>query len=77
MYMNITLKLRGVPEEIVDRMIRAGIAESKTEAVRAALLFFEKEQLGDSFRQDFIESTLDRLKTEKPVRAKTTGELFQ
>jgi hypothetical protein len=36
--MNITLRLEGVPEEIINSMIRAGIASTKTEAVRIALL---------------------------------------
>jgi hypothetical protein len=36
--MNITLRLEGVPERIINDMIHAGIAATKTEAIRIALL---------------------------------------
>ena len=36
--MNITLRLEGIPEEIIEEMIKAGVAATKTEAIRIALL---------------------------------------
>jgi hypothetical protein len=36
----MTLRLRGIQEEIVERMVEAGLAETRTEAVRIALLQF-------------------------------------
>jgi len=36
----LTLRLRGVQAEIVERMVQAGLAETRSEAVRIALLQF-------------------------------------
>ena len=40
--MNITLKLEGFPEEIINAMIANKLAMSKTEAVRLAILDFNE-----------------------------------
>lgn len=40
--MNITLRLEGIPEDIIDEMLKAGIAASKTEAIRIALLDYNE-----------------------------------
>jgi len=40
--MNITLRLEGIPEEIIEEMIKAGIASTKTEAIRAAILDYNE-----------------------------------
>ena len=36
----LTLRLRGLQAEIVERMVEAGLAETRSEAVRIALLQF-------------------------------------
>ncbi len=36
----LTLRLHGVQAEILERMVQAGLAETRTEAVRIALLQF-------------------------------------
>lgn len=40
--MNITLRLEGIPEEIIENMIKVGIASTKTEAIRAAILDYRE-----------------------------------
>ena len=40
--MNITLRLEGIPEQIVENMIATGIASTKTEAIRAAILDYNE-----------------------------------
>jgi len=75
--MNMTLKLRGIPEQIVAEMMKEGIAENKTEAVRIALLFFGNEKLNKEFRKEFVDEILERMKKEKPIRAKSAKELFE
>jgi len=41
-YMNITLKLEGFPEEVINRMIARGMASNKTEAVRLTVLDYNE-----------------------------------
>jgi len=36
--MNITLRLEGVPEKVLDKMIKTGIASNKTEAIRVTIM---------------------------------------
>jgi hypothetical protein len=43
--MNITLRLEGIPERIVEKMINMGIAATKTEAVRIAILDYDEHHL--------------------------------
>ncbi len=38
----LTLRLHGIQAEIVERMVKAGLAETRSEAVRIALLHFAK-----------------------------------
>ncbi len=40
--MNITLRLEGIPERIIDAMIKDGIASTKTEAIRIAILNYNE-----------------------------------
>ena len=37
---SVTVKFRGIPEEILDKMVECGIAETKSEAIRVAILNF-------------------------------------
>ena len=62
--MNLNLRLRGLTEEIVEEMIREGIAESKTEAIRIALLFFWANFRERKFKEDFIKKTLEIMRKE-------------
>ena len=75
--MNLNLRLRGFAEEIVEEMIREGIAESKTEAIRIALLFFWNSFRGLEFKEEFVKKTLEIMKKEKPRKAKSVEELFE
>lgn len=75
--MNINLKLKGIPERIVKSMIEEGIAGSKTEAIRIALLFFWANFSKTEFKSKFVFETLRRLRSERPVRAKSIEELFE
>jgi hypothetical protein len=45
MHMNINLKVTGVAEQVIERMIAQGYASNKTEAVRLALLDYEHHYL--------------------------------
>lgn len=75
--MNLNLRLRGLTEEIVEEMIREGIAESKTEAIRIALLFFWVNFRERKFKEEFIKKTLEIMRKEKPKKVKTVEELFE
>ena len=47
-YMNITLKLGGIPEEIINEMLAKKIATNRTEAVRLAIMDYnEHHQIKD------------------------------
>ena len=50
--MNITLKLEGFPEEIINEMLNKKIATNKTEAIRVAIMDYNEhhqlKQLGPS-----------------------------
>jgi hypothetical protein len=37
---SVTVKFRRIPEEILDKMVKYGIAETKNEAIRVAILNF-------------------------------------
>ncbi len=45
MHMNINLKVTGVAEQAIEKMISQGYASNKTEAVRLALLDYEHHYL--------------------------------
>ncbi len=74
--MNMNLRLKGYPELIVEQMIRSGIAQTKTEAIRTALVFFANDYEGFEFKKEFVQGTLARLKG-KPRKASSVDELFQ
>ena len=74
--MNMNLRLRGYPETIIEQMINSGIVETKTDAIRMALVFFANECEGFEFKKEFVDSTLTRLKS-KPVKAKSINQLFE
>ncbi len=59
--MNITLKLEGFPEEIINQMLAKKIAMNKTEAVRLAIMDYnEHHQI-----KRIDETELDRLAVKK------------
>jgi predicted DNA-binding protein len=55
--MNITLKLDGFPEHLIERMIELGLASNKTEAVKLAILDYNHHHKIESLEQ-YIEDML-------------------
>jgi len=61
----LTLRLRGLQAEIVERMVAAGLAETRSEAVRIALLQFGRTSgLVD---EAALFKALQRAAAEKPM----------
>jgi len=54
--MNVVLK--GVADEIMDKMINKGYATTKSEAIRLALITFDREQLSES---EIVTKKLDKI----------------
>jgi len=70
----LTIKFRGIQEEILEEMIKLGIAETKSEAVRMALLNFalisnmiSKEKLLQEIRKKAKEIKLDEGEIQKLI----------
>ena len=70
----LTIKFRGIQEEILEEMIQRGIAETKSEAVRMALLNFalisnmiSKEKLLQEIRKKTKEIKLDEGEIQKLI----------
>jgi len=70
----LTIKFRGIQEEILEEMIQLGIAETKSEAVRMALLNFalisnmiSKEKLLQEIRKKTKEIKLDEGEIQKLI----------
>jgi Arc/MetJ-type ribon-helix-helix transcriptional regulator len=70
----LTIKFRGIQEEILDEMVRLGIAETKSEAVRTALLNFalhsnliSKEKLLNEIRRKAEEIKLEEGELQKLI----------
>jgi len=57
---SVTVKFRGIPEEILDKMVECGIAETKSEAIRVAILNFGIE-MGLLSEQGLIKSLREQL----------------
>ena len=57
---SVTVKFLGIPEEILDKMVEYGIAETKSEAIRVTILNFGIE-IGLLSEQGLIESLRERL----------------
>jgi hypothetical protein len=55
--MNITLKLEGFPEHLIHRMMELGLASSKTEAVKLAVLDYNEHHKIDSVER-YIEDLM-------------------
>ena len=55
--MNITLKLEGFPEHLIEKMIELGLASSKTEAVKLAVLDYNEHHNIESIEQ-YIEDMM-------------------
>ena len=70
----LTIKFRGIQEEILEEMIQLGIAETKSEAVRMALLNFalnsnmiSKEKLLQEIHKKAKELKLDEGEIQKLI----------
>jgi len=74
--MNINLKLKGIPEAIIDQMIENGLAQNKTEAIRTALLFFGNSFF-KNFKQGFVRDIITQNKREKRERVNSVQKLFR
>ncbi len=55
--MNITLKMDGFPEHLINRMIELGLASTKTEAIKLAILDYNEHHKIDSLEQ-YIEDMM-------------------
>jgi len=58
----VTIKFHGVQEEILNRIVKSGIAETKSEAIRMALMHFALEMkiINDKMLLDVIREDLQR-----------------
>jgi Arc/MetJ-type ribon-helix-helix transcriptional regulator len=61
----LTLRLRGLQAEIVERMVEAGLAETRSEAVRIALLQFGRSS--GLIDEGALFKALQRAAAEKPL----------
>jgi len=71
---SVTVKFRGIPEEILDKMVEYGIAETKSEAIRVAILNFGIE-MGLLSEQGLIKSLREHLAGIKIPREKVAEEI--
>ncbi len=71
---SVTVKFRGVPEEILDKMVEYGIAETKSEAIRVAILNFGIE-IGLLSEQGLIKSLREQLAEGKISQEKVTEDI--
>jgi hypothetical protein len=62
---SITVTFRGIPEEILDKMVEYGIAETKSEAIRVALVNFGIE-MGLLSELELVKSLRAQLAERKP-----------
>jgi formiminotetrahydrofolate cyclodeaminase len=70
----VTVKFRGIPEEILDKMLEYGIAETKSEAIRVAILNFGIE-MGLLSEEGLIKSLREQLAEDKIQREKVAEEI--
>jgi len=71
---SVTVKFRGIPEEILDKMVEYGIAETKSEAIRVAILNFGIE-MGLLSEQALIKSFRVQLADGKIAQEIVTEEI--
>ena len=75
---SVTVKFRGILEEILDKMVEYGIAETKSEAIRVAILNFgiemgllSEQGLVKSIREQLVEGKISQKKVAEEIeRAK-------
>ena len=75
---SVTVKFRGILEEILDKMVEYGIAETKSEAIRVAILNFgiemgllSEQGLVKSIREQLVEGKISQKKIAEEIeRAK-------
>lgn len=70
----LRVKFRGIQEEILDKMAEYGIAETKSEAVRVAILNFGIE-MGLLSEQGLIKSIREQLAEGKIPQEKVAEEI--
>ncbi len=71
---SVTAKFRGIPEEILDKMVECGIAETKSEAIRVAILNFGIE-MGLLSEPGLIKSLREQLAGSKKSQGKVAEEI--
>jgi hypothetical protein len=71
---SITVTFRGIPEEILDKMVEYGIAETKSEAIRVALVNFGIE-MGLLSELELVKSLRAQLAERKPSRVEVAEEI--
>jgi Arc/MetJ-type ribon-helix-helix transcriptional regulator len=71
---SVTVKFRGILEEILDKMVEYGIAETKSEAIRVAILNFGIE-MGLLSEQGLIKSLREQLAECKISQEKVAEEI--
>jgi hypothetical protein len=71
---SITVKFRGIPEEILNKMVEYGIAETKSEAIRVAILNFGIE-MGLLSEQGLIKSLREHLAEGKISQKEVAEEI--
>ncbi|MDI6885793.1 MAG: hypothetical protein QMD22_05500 [archaeon] len=71
---SVTVKFRGILEEILDKMVEYGIAETKSEAIRVAILNFGIE-MGLLGEQGLINSLREQLAEGKISQEKVAEEI--
>lgn len=71
---SVTVKVRGIPEEILNKMVEYGIAETKSEAIRVAILNFGIE-MGLLSEQGLIKSLREHLAEGKISQKEVAEEI--
>ncbi len=71
---SVTVKFRGIPEEILNKMVEYGIAETKSEAIRVAILNFGIE-MGLLSEQGLIKSLREHLAEGKISQKEVAEEI--
>jgi len=71
---SVTVTFRGIPEEILDKMVEYGIAETKSEAIRVALVNFGIE-MGLLSELELVKSLRAQLAERKPSHVKVAEEI--
>jgi formiminotetrahydrofolate cyclodeaminase len=71
---SVTVTFRGIPEEILDKMVEYGIAETKSEAIRVALVNIGIE-MGLLSELELVKSLRAQLAERKPSHVEVAEEI--